>query len=308
MHSLNQRFDNELIPDDELMTSGNLACAGCGASLSMKLALKGLGKPTVLTVPACCWTIIPGAWPLSIMGVPLFHCAFETAASTAAGIKAALRRRGMGDVCVVAWAGDGGTLDIGIQALSGAAERNEDIIYVCYDNEAYMNTGIQRSSATPIGTWTTTTPAKRPKTEPKKDIDEILVAHKIPYVATATSAYPHDMIAKFKKARSIKGTRFIHLFSSCPTGWRMPENLSIEVMRLAVLTNLFPLYEVEHGEMYRQTVIPDEIIPIDGYLRLQGRFRHLREGDVREMQGMVDKRFEGLKEKFEKAEAQKKEG
>lgn len=300
MHSLNQRFDNTSIPEDELLTSGNLACAGCGASLSMRLALKGLGKPTVLAIPACCWTIIPGAWPVSIMDVPLFHCAFETTAATISGIKAAFRKRGMDDICVVGWAGDGGTLDIGIQALSGAAERNDDILYICYDNEAYMNTGIQRSSGTPQGSWTTTTPVKNPKSEPKKDIDEIMIAHKVPYLATATAAYPHDMIAKFKKARSIKGTRFIHLFASCPTGWRMPENLSIKIMRLAVLSNIFPLYEVEDGEFYRQTVIPDEIVPVDEYIHLQGRFRHLTEEAVKEFQSMVDKRFEHLKERFEK--------
>jgi len=300
MYSLNQRYDNEVVPEDEFMTSGNLACAGCGASLSMKLALKGLGKPTALAVPACCWTIIPGAWPLSIMGVPLFHCAFETAAATAAGIKAAYRRRGMGEICVVAWAGDGGTLDIGIQALSGAAERNEDVIYVCYDNEAYMNTGIQRSSGTPIMSWTTTTPVKNPKSEPKKDIDAIMAAHRIPYLATATAAYPQDMIAKFKKARSIKGTKFIHLLAACPTGWRMPENLSIDVMRLAVLSNIFPLYEVHDAEIYTQTVIPDEIIPVEKYIHLQGRFRHLTEQDINEYQKMVDKRFERFQERFEK--------
>ena len=300
MYSLNQRFDNRDIPEDELLTSGNVACAGCGASLSMRLALKGLGKPTVLAVPACCWTIIPGAWPLSIMDVPLFHCAFETTAATISGIKAAYRKRGMDDICVVGWAGDGGTFDIGIQALSGTAERNDDVLYVCYDNEAYMNTGIQRSGATPIGSWTTTTPVKNPKSEQKKDIDAIMIAHKIPYLATATAAYPHDMIAKFKKARSIKGMRFIHLFAACPTGWRMPENLSIKVMRLAVLSNIFPLYEVENGETYRQTVIPDEIMPIDEYMHLQGRFRHLTDEDVKEFQKMVDKRFGHLREKFEK--------
>jgi len=300
MYSLNQRFDNRDIPEDELLTSGNVACAGCGASLSMRLALKGLGKPTVLAVPACCWTIIPGAWPLSIMDVPFFHCAFETTAATISGIRAAYRKRGMDDICVVGWAGDGGTFDIGIQALSGTAERNDDVLYVCYDNEAYMNTGIQRSGATPIGSWTTTTPVKNPKSEQKKDIDAIMIAHKIPYLATATAAYPHDMIAKFKKARSIKGTRFIHLFAACPTGWRMPENLSIKVMRLAVLSNIFPLYEVENSETYRQTVLPDEIIPIDEYMHLQGRFRHLTDKDVKEFQKMVDKRFEHLREKFEK--------
>jgi pyruvate/2-oxoacid:ferredoxin oxidoreductase beta subunit len=300
MYSLNQRFDNQIIPQDELMTSGNLACAGCGASLSMRLMLKGLGKPTVLVVPACCWTVIPGPWPFSVMEVPFFHTAFEATAATASGLKAAYRKRGLDDICVVGWAGDGGTLDIGIQALSGAAERNDDFIYVCYDNEAYMNTGIQRSSATPIGSWTTTTPVKTPKSEPKKDIDEIMIAHKIPYLATATAALPHDMIAKFKKARSIKGTRFIHLFAACPTGWRMPENLSIEVMRLAVLSNIFPLYEVENTETYRQTVIPDEVIPVDEYLHLQGRFRHLTSKDIEKYQKMVDKRFERLREKFQR--------
>jgi len=141
---------------------------------------------------------------------------------------------------------------------------------------------------------------KNPKSEPKKDIDEIMIAHKIPYLATATAAYPHDMIAKFKKARSIRGTRFIHLLAACPTGWRMPENLSIEAMRLAVLTNIFPLYEVENSEVYRQTVIPDEIIPVDTYMRLQGRFRHLTEADIKVYQKTVDKRFENLKEKFER--------
>jgi pyruvate/2-oxoacid:ferredoxin oxidoreductase beta subunit len=219
MYSLNQRFDNRDIPEDEFMTSGNVACAGCGASLSMRLALKGLGKPTVLVVPACCWTIIPGPWPLSTMDVPFFHCAFETTAATISGVKAAYRKRGMDDICVVGWAGDGGTFDIGIQALSGTAERNDDVLYVCYDNEAY-------------------------------DFDEIMLAHRIPYLATATAAYPQDMIAKFKKARSIKGTKFIHLFAACPTGWRMPENLSIDVMRLAVLSNIFPLYEVHDAEIY----------------------------------------------------------
>ena len=302
MYSLNQRFDNEVIPEDEFMASGNLACAGCAASLSMRLALKGLGKPTVLVIPACCWTIIPGAWPLSAMDVPVFQAAFETTGSTISGVKAAYRKRGMDDICVVGWAGDGGTFDIGIQALSGTAERNDDVIYVCYDNEAYMNTGIQRSGGTPQVAWTTTTPVKNPKSEQKKDIDEIMVAHRIPYLATATAAYPHDMIAKFKKARSIKGTRFIHLLSACPTGWRMPENLSIEVMRLAVLSNIFPLYEVEDGEIYRQTLIPHEVIPVERYLRLQGRFRHLTDEQVKEYQGMVDKRYERLQERFAREE------
>lgn len=300
MYSLNQRFDNQDFPEEEFMTPGNVACSGCGASLSMRLALKGLGKPTVLVIPACCWSIIPGPWPFTAMQIPVFHVAFETAGSSISGLKAAYRKRGMDDICVVGWAGDGGTFDIGIQALSGTAERNDDVIYVCYDNEAYMNTGIQRSGATPKGTWTTTTPALAPKLEPKKDIDGIMVAHRIPYLATATPAYPHDMIEKFKKARSIKGMKFIHLLSACPTGWRMPESLSIEVMRLAVMSNIFPLYEVKNGEVYTQTVIPDDIIPVDRYIHMQGRFSHLTEEDIKEYQKMVDKRFKLLKERFKK--------
>jgi pyruvate/2-oxoacid:ferredoxin oxidoreductase beta subunit len=294
MYSLNQRFDNNEIPKTEYMNTGNLACAGCGASLSMRLALKGLGKPTALVIPACCWTIIPGAWPVTAMEVPVFQTAFETTGATISGLKAAYRKRGMDDICVVGWAGDGGTYDIGIQALSGAAERNEDVIYVCYDNEAYMNTGIQRSGGTPLGAWTSTTPVKAPKAELKKDLDEIVIAHRIPYVATATAAYPHDMVAKFKKARHIKGTRFIHILSACPTGWKAPENMSIEIMRMAVLTNVFPLFEVEYSEMFKQTIIPDSVLPVKRYLELQGRFKHLTEENIEVYQQEIGRRFRRL--------------
>jgi len=300
MYSLNQRFDNRDIPEEEYMTPGHVACAGCGAALSMRLALKGLGMPTALVIPASCWTVIPGLWPMTSMKVPLFHTAFEATGATISGLKAAYRKRGMDNICVVGWAGDGGTFDIGIQALSAAAERNEDVIYVCYDNEAYMNTGIQRSGGTPIGAWTSTTPAKNPKAVPKKDIEEIMLAHRIPYLATATAAYPGDLIAKFKKARTIKGMRFIHLLSACPAGWKMPEHLSVEVMRLAVLSNIFPLYEVENSEIYRQTIVPDEIVPVERYVRLQGRFRHLSDHDIARYQEMIDQRFERLKERFDK--------
>lgn len=298
MHSLNQRFDNTEIPEHELMTSGHVACSGCGASLSMRLALKGLGKPTVIVIPACCWTIIPGAWPLTAMDVPVFQTAFETTGATISGVKAAYRRRGMDDICVVGWAGDGGTYDIGIQALSGAAERNEDVIYVCYDNEAYMNTGVQRSSGTPYGAWTTTTPGSGAKSEPKKDIDEIMIAHRVPYLATATAAYPHDLVAKFKKARGIKGTRFIRLLAACPAGWRTPDNLSIEVMRRAVQCNLFPLMEVEDGLRFTQTVVPDEVIPVRDYLSIQGRFKQMTDQDVEKAQQQVDERFKRFADRF----------
>src|SRR5512134_2972971 len=201
------------IPRAELLECGHLACPGCGASLAMRLVLKALGPNTIVTLPACCWSIIAGPWPQSSLKVPLFHTAFETGASAASGIKAALLARGDHETTVIAWAGDGGTFDIGLQALSGAAERNEDILYFCYDNEAYMNTGIQRSSATPFGGWTTTTPGEHWKAHPKKDILAILAAHRIPYAASATIAHPEDLIAKVKKARSVKGTRFLHLLA-----------------------------------------------------------------------------------------------
>ena len=201
------------LPEREVMTPGHLACQGCGAALTMRLALKALGPRTVLSIPACCWSVIDGPFPHSTVNVPLFHTAFETAASTASGIRAAFEILGKEDVNVVAWAGDGGTYDIGIQALSGAAERNDNIIYICYDNEAYMNTGIQRSAATPLGAWTTTTPVKHPKSEPKKDMVSILAAHRIPYIATATIAYPEDLVRKLERAKETKGTKFILILS-----------------------------------------------------------------------------------------------
>ncbi len=285
---------NFFLPEEENMRPGHLACPGCGGALSMRFALKVLGRKTVISLPACCWSVIDGPFPYSSLRVPLFHCAFETAASTASGIRAGLDMRGMEDVNVVAWAGDGGTFDIGLQALSGAAERNENIIYICYDNEAYMNTGIQRSSATPKGAWTTTTPVEHPKTEPKKNMVEIMAAHRIPYTATLSIAYPDDFVRKIEKAKNIKGTRFLHIFSPCPPGWKMAPELTIEIARLAVRTGLFPLYEVENGIKYTINVEPDWI-PISDYFKLQGRFSHLTEEDLKEIERNVKLEWEILK-------------
>jgi pyruvate/2-oxoacid:ferredoxin oxidoreductase beta subunit len=229
----------------------------------------------------------------------MFQAAFETTGAVLSGLKAAYRKRGMDDVCVVGWAGDGGTYDIGIQALSGAAERNEDVLYVCYDNEAYMNTGVQRSGGTPCGAWTTTTPGAGAKPEPKKDIDEIMIAHRIPYVATATAAYPHDLVAKFRKARTVRGMRFVRLLAACPAGWRTPDNLTVEVMRRAVQCNLFPLMEVEDGRRFRQTVVPDEILPVRDYLRMQGRFKQMTDREVKAVQEQVDERYARFAARFE---------
>ena len=210
------------IPREELLGSGHLACPGCGATQSMRYTLKALGEKTIIVLPACCWSIIAGPFPYSSLQVPLYHTAFETAGAAASGIKAGLEIQGDTETTVLAWAGDGGTFDIGIQALSGAAERNDDIIYICYDNEAYMNTGIQRSSATPWGAWTTTTPVRHFKNRPKKDMMMVMAAHKIPYAATACVAFPDDLVAKVKKAKGSKGPRFLHVFSPWPPGWKIP--------------------------------------------------------------------------------------
>jgi len=274
-----------------LMTPGHLGCQGCGAALAMRYVLEALGEKTVIVFPACCWSIIAGPFPYTTLKVPVLHTAFETAAIAAAGVRAALDTQGDEETTVVAWAGDGGTFDIGLQALSGAAERNENILYVCYDNEAYMNTGIQRSSATPWGAWTTTTPNL--KHEYKKDIMQILAAHRIPYAATASIAYPDDLYEKTKKAKSLSGLKFLHVFAPCPTGWKAPSELSVQLARLAVLTRVFPLYEIEGGTDYTLEEV-DKPLPVSAYTKLQGRFKHLDEKALLMVQERVDERWARL--------------
>jgi pyruvate/2-oxoacid:ferredoxin oxidoreductase beta subunit len=276
---------------EELMSPGHLACAGCGAAPAMRYALEALGPRTIVVMPASCWSIICGPFPHSALRVPTFHTAFETGAVAASGIRASLEVQGKHDVNVMAWAGDGGTFDIGIQALSATAERNDDIIYVCYDNEAYMNTGIQRSSATPAGAWTTTTPGA--KLQPKKNMMAIMAAHSIPYAATASIAFPDDFIRKMKKAGKIPGTRFFHVLASCPTGWRIPSSLSVKIARLAVHTNVFPLYEIEDGERYTITV-RSRNLPVRDYLVPQGRFRNLTDEKIAQIQQAVDRNWARL--------------
>jgi pyruvate/2-oxoacid:ferredoxin oxidoreductase beta subunit len=290
---VSQVLIRERVPARELMTSGHLACPGCGGALAMRMVLKELGENTVVVVPACCWSIIAGPFPQSSLRVPLYHTAFATGAAVASGIRAALDLRGDADTTVMVWAGDGGTFDIGLQALSGAAERNENIIYCCYDNEAYMNTGIQRSSATPWGAWTSTTPAAQPQSTPKKDMLGILAAHGIPYAATASVAYPVDLLAKVRRAKEARGTRFLHILAPCPPGWKFPDEESIELARLAVQTRIFPLVEVEDGTRWRVTV-DHTGEPVAEYLRRQGRFRHLTQADMQEAQARVDARWDAL--------------
>lgn len=284
------------IPKEELVNPGHLACQGCGGALAMRLMLKTLGSNTILTFPACCWSVIDGPFPYSAVKVPLFHTAFETAAVVASGVKAAVKRVADPETNAVAWAGDGGTFDIGLQALSGAAERNDDMYYFVYDNEAYMNTGIQRSSATPQGAWTTTTPVNFPKATPKKDLLSIMAAHHVPYIATASVAYPEDFTKKLEKAKEIKGFKFFHIFAPCPPGWKTNPKDTIKLAKLGVDTGVFPLLEIENGTKYTINLPKaGKLKPVIDYLSIQGRFRHLKEADAQKIQEFVETRYSRLK-------------
>jgi pyruvate/2-oxoacid:ferredoxin oxidoreductase beta subunit len=286
------------IPKEEIMGDGNLACQGCGATLAMRHVLKALGKNTIIVLPACCWSVIDGPFPHSLVNVPLFHTAFSTAASTASGVAAGFEVQGK-DANVVAWAGDGATYDIGLGTVSGAAERNDNMIYVCYDNEAYMNTGIQRSSSTPAGAWTTTTPIENPKESSKKDIISIMAAHRIPYIATASIAYPKDLVEKLKKAKDIKGMKFILIFCPCPPGWKYVPQLTIKLARLAVKSRIFPLIEIENGIEWKLTKKITHPSPVADYLKPQGRFKHLNDKDVEQIQKNVDLDWDSLLQRIE---------
>lgn len=279
------------LPTEEYFLKGHAACAGCGPAISLRLLFKALGKKVMLVVPACCTTVIQGPYPYTSFSVPLQNVLFESTGASASGIVAALHQKKMDDITVVGWAGDGGTADIGIQALSGAAERGTNFIYVCYDNEAYGNTGMQRSGATPFGAWTTTTPSG--KKERKKDLPMIMAAHRIPYVATACTAFPIDFISKLRKAKEIKGTKYIHLLSPCPTGWRYDPAKTVEMGRLAVQTGLWALYEIENGK-FKLNSPSDRFIdktkrkPLKDYFTPQGRFRSMTDGDFETLQKWID--------------------
>jgi len=253
---------------------GNVNCGGCGMGIAMKLALETLGPDTILSIPACCAAVSVGSFPTSAVQVPILLHAFETTGASIAGIRAALEIQGKEGVHVVGWAGDGGTYDIGLQALSGAAERNDDVIYVCYDNEAYMNTGVQRSSSTPVGAWTTTTPHGKPPQHRKKDLVAILAGHRIPYLATVSVAFPEDLRRKFDTASRTPGFRFLLVQSPCPTGWRSESKDTIRIARLGVSSGLFPLIELFDGTDWVVNVAP-AFAGLDEYLDLQGRFSTL---------------------------------
>jgi pyruvate/2-oxoacid:ferredoxin oxidoreductase beta subunit len=283
---------------EEYLVSGHGACPGCAMPVLMRNTFHALGQDTITVITASCWGTIICTYPFSPIKLTTYSTPFASAAAAASGIKAALDVQGDTQITVLAIAGDGGTFDIGIQALSAAAERNDDFIYLCYDNEAYMNTGIQRSSATPWGAWTTTTPPANLKSQPKKDIVEIMGAHRVPYAATASIAYPEDFARKIQKAKETRGFKFIYALSPCPVGWRFPSEFTIRLARLAVQTKVFPLYELEKGERYILNVEP-EGIPVSEYLRLQGRFSFLREGDMERIQENVEREWTRLTRRME---------
>lgn len=278
------------IPKEELLAPGHRGCAGCGASIAVRLALKALGKNTVAISATGCLEVMTTPYPETAWEVPWIHVAFENAGAVASGVESALRIQGKDDVNVVAFGGDGGTVDIGLQSLSGAMERGHNLTYICYDNEAYMNTGIQRSGATPYGATTTTSPKGKDsfgEDKPKKNMPMIMAAHGIPYVATASISYPEDFMKKVKKAAEIDGPAYIHLNQPCTTGWGYDSSKTIEMGRLAVETGAWILYEIENGE-FNITYRPTERKPVSEYLKPQKRFRHLNDEHIEKIQEFVD--------------------
>ena len=296
-----------LVDKEEYFSVGHRACQGCGEALAIRLMCKALGKDTVIVNATGCMEVVSSLYPTTAWKLPWLHVAFPNAASVGSGVEAGLkvlRRKGRiadRDIKTVSIGGDGGTVDIGLQALSGAMERGHDLLYVCFDNEAYMNTGIQRSGATPFGASTTTEPAGSAsfgKKAWKKNVAEIMVAHNVPYVATACHSYPLDFMNKVKKAVKVKGPSYIHCLSVCPTGWRLPPEQCIKAGRMAVQTGIFPLYEVEDGK-YRMTIETRELRPVEEYLKLQGRFRHLSEDEKKVIQERVNQEYKKLMNKVE---------
>jgi 2-oxoisovalerate ferredoxin oxidoreductase beta subunit len=292
---------DEIVAEEKLLLPGHAACAGCAPAINVRHVLDGLaaarpGARIVLVVPASCWTIVAGVYPTNAFGVTVHLTPFASAPAEASGIQAALRLRGVRDCIVVVWAGDGATSDIGFSGVSAAADRNEDIVYVLNDNEAYMNTGVQKSGATPEGAWTTTTPVAAPRRGRKKEIAEIMVAHGIPYAATlALGSVPlvKDFRAKVARAAVVDGFRFLHVLGPCPPGWLYPTSQSTEIARLAVESRSFPLWECDHGRR-RITFHPRHPAPARDYLAAQGRFAHLTEEQVADIQAHVDERWDAL--------------
>ncbi|MFO8017178.1 MAG: thiamine pyrophosphate-dependent enzyme [Promethearchaeia archaeon] len=292
----------------EWFLPGNSCCAGCGLEIALRWAMKALGPKTALVTPASCLNVVIGLWPKTAPDFPFVNMAFAAGAAAASGLDAAFKAKAKkfpegkwDDMTALVFAGDGGTTDIGIQGLSGAAERNSNIIYVCYDNEAYMNTGIQRSSSTPHGAKTTTTPFGKQRY--KKDVPRIMAAHDIPYVATCSVSEPLDIYEKFKKAKSIEGCKYIHILAPCPPGWGYASDETVEIARLAVRTGFWPLYEIENGilklsKKSKRLLDPKKREPFGKYISKQKRFSGISEEDLIKLENQIDNKWKQIKAKL----------
>lgn len=275
-----------------LFKPGHTACAGCGQAMAARLVLDAAGKNTIICNNTGCLEVFSTKYPESSWGVPFIHSLFENCSAVASGVESALRYLGKkGEINVIAQAGDGGTADIGLQAISGMMERGHDVLFVCYDNEAYMNTGIQRSGLTPTTTNTTTTPpgpASAGNPRPKKPMPEIAAAHGIPYAATASVGYPQDIQKKVKKALAIKGPKYMQIHVPCPLGWRHEPGMTFDVAKLAVETGMYPIFEYEMGQLVSRKIA--KIKPVDEYIKVQGRFKHLLKDPqaLKQMQDVAD--------------------
>jgi len=300
------KIGKNLVDAEEYLAEGHNFCTGCIEALAIRLVCKAVGKNMIINMATGCDEVCTSPLPVTSWRVPWMHTLFENAAATMSGGEAGLKslmakgKIPQRDIKCFAMGGDGGTSDIGFQALSGALERGHDFVYVCWDNEAYMNTGIQRSSSTPYGSSTSTAPAGKVsigQQTQKKNMVEIAAAHGIPYAATACPSYPFDLIDKVKKAADTKGPAYIHILAVCPTGWRTASDKGIEIGRLAVETGFFPLYEVENGN-YKMTVTPRKMKPVSEYLKPQGRFRHLTEDNIAQIQAKIDENYAKLQAKI----------
>jgi pyruvate ferredoxin oxidoreductase beta subunit len=287
---------------EEELFYGAKTCQGCGALMACRMAMKAIGPNSCVAIPACCMSATTTVFPQSSLFVNNAVTAFPALASTISGMSVGGEVMGWDeDTTFVAFGGDGGTVDIGIQALSGAAERNDNIIYICYDNDAYMNTGVQRSGSTPHYAWTTTTPtgpcSKGENNTHRKSLLEIMAAHRIPYAATASVAYPMDLLNKVAKAKSYRGCRVLHIMAPCPTGWGYDPARTVELGKMAVESGMWYLAEYENDEMHL-TVTPKELKPVDDYLKCQRRFRHLKPEDIEEISKIRDDEWKRLERVF----------
>ena len=296
------------LPEEELLNPGNRACAGCTLGIAYRVGLKALGVSTLLVVPPSCLTVLQGLFPIAATKLPSLNVTFASTASAATGLLAALKVTGRTGINVAAWAGDGGTSDIGLQALSGACERGDNVLFICYDNEGYMNTGVQRSGTTPQWAITANTPIKG-KLQPNKNVPAIMAAHGIDYVASTSAAYPLDLYDKVKKALTYQGVKYIHIHTPCPPGWGFDPRYAVKVGKLAVETGLYELYEIEKSQLRHtgaslKLMEKRRLLPVKDYLRAQGRFKTMADAEMEKIQDLVAREWEGYFESFDEIEGE----